>query len=69
MALFEEGQRLRRVSDSHRVRDPDAPRNCGADGCDRAIEPGRLAALPFTGRCALCAAAAEIRFNHPQGAM
>lgn len=62
MARFEEEQRLKRIAESHRVRDPSAARNCTEPNCDLPIEPGRLKALPFTGRCARCAIAAEKRY-------
>ena len=47
-----------RMADDRRPR-PAGPRDC--DDCGGPIEPGRLALLPMTGRCAECAQEFERR--------
>lgn len=57
MARFEAEQRERRIAESFRGFDRDAPRSCG--GCDGQIEPERTRLLITTRLCAACAREAE----------
>lgn len=59
LALAAHAARAARIAESMRPFDPAAARLCFE--CDQAIEPGRLKALPLTGRCASCAQEFEER--------
>ena len=60
-ALAAHAARQARMAESMRPHDPSTTRLCLE--CDNEIEPGRLAALPMTSRCASCAREAEERLR------
>lgn len=57
MALFEQEQQRRRVAESMRPHDPEAPVDC--IDCGEPVSRDRLEAYPRTRRCVACAAEVE----------